>query len=332
MRRHLADNLEEWMSGVMRELDNVIPVLEAEDAHAGLAKAWRLLGHVHGSVLRWMEQGDALQKALEHARLAGDGRLEARLVAEYTACLRDGPTPATVAIRECEAALERGLDDRQANAFVLCSLARLRAMQGDIEVARDLILRAGQMRDELGANVIVPLTSLQASRVEMLGGDPHTAEQALRLDFDKLSAMGDKYALPLVGALLARAVCEQGRYADAAEWHATAAELADEQDVETQAILRSVQALLLANDLDFPAAEQAAADAVSLLQDIESLDLRADCLLTLANVMAAAKRTDDARAALQQAHDLYALKENRISAERARELMLELGAVTEQAV
>src|SRR5512134_742439 len=44
IRGNLADDLEEWMAGVVRELDEVIPVAEAENAHDVLAKALRLLG------------------------------------------------------------------------------------------------------------------------------------------------------------------------------------------------------------------------------------------------------------------------------------------------
>ena len=302
---------------MIRELEHVIPELERVSAHAELAKAWRLLGYVHGSVLRWSEQLDAHRSAINHARLAGDTRLEARLLAEYAAGLRDGPTKVSDAISECEEALERDLADRQAEAFVLCSLARLLAMNGEFDHARELISRAGRLRDELGANVIVPLTSLQSSRVETLAGDLQAAERDLRRDYEKLSAMGDKYVLPTVAALLARAVCEQERYADAAELHTTAEELADDDDVETKAVLRCVRARLLAHDGDLAGAEREAREAVEALRRVEAPDLRGDCLVTLAEVLATAVGADAARAALHEALELYELKGNLVSAERA---------------
>jgi len=329
VRHHVVEDLEDWSEDVVRELEQVIPEFERISAHAELAKAWRLLGYVHGSVLRWGEQVDAVRQAIDHARMAGDARLEARLLAEYTAGLRDGPTPVSEAIRECEEALERGLADRQAEAFVLCSLARLRAMEGDFEQARELIARAGRMRDELGANVIVPLTSLQSSRVETLAGDLEAAERDLRRDFEKLSAMGDKYLLPTVAALLARAVCEQDRFADAAEMYAAAEELADEDDVETKAVLRWVRARLLAHEGDLAGAERQVQEAVEALRSIEAPDLRGDCLVALADVLAIAARPDEARAALEAALELYERKGNLVSAERARALA-ELAARAEQ--
>jgi tetratricopeptide (TPR) repeat protein len=286
---------------------------------------------VHGSTLRWSEQLDADRKALEHARLAGDARLEARLTAEYTACLRDGPTPVREAIEECEAALGRGLEDRQAQAFVFSSLARLHAMEGDFARARELIVRADRMRDELGANVIVPLTSLQSSRVETLVGDLQAAERDLRRDFAKLSAMGDKFGLPLVGALLANAVYGQGRYEEAVRLHDEANALADDDDVETQALLRSVRARLLAHDEDVAEAERVARAAVATLDGIESPDLRGDALVTLGEIVAKASRRDEAREILQEAHAQYMLKGNLVSAERTLARMAELAAAEQPA-
>jgi hypothetical protein len=205
-------------------------------------------------------------------------------------------------------------------------------MEGDAELGRALIVRAGRMRDELGANVLVPITSLQSSRVEWLAGDPARAEAALQQDYDKLAGLGDRFVLPLIGSLLARSVCEQGRYEEAGELHATAQELADEGDVETQAILHSVRARLLLQDQDLAGAESAARAAVATLEGIESLDLRGDCLVTLAHVVAAAGRQDEVRTTLEQALDVYTAKGNLVSAERTRELVRELAPVAERAV
>ena len=57
--------------------------------------------------------------------------------------------------------------------------------------------------------------------------------------------------------------------------------------------------------------------------------MRGDCLVTLAEVLATAARPDEARAALEEALELYELKGNLVSAERARALA-ELAAVAEQ--
>jgi class 3 adenylate cyclase/tetratricopeptide (TPR) repeat protein len=323
---YVVDDLEAWSKEVVREVARLIPELESIGAHAELAKAWRLLGFVHGSVCRWSEQVDAVRHAIDHAREAGDRRLEARLTAEYANGLRDGATPTSEAIEECERALDRGLVDRQAEAFVRCSLARLRAMQGDFADARELIGEARRMREELGPNVMSPVTSLHSSRVEMLAGDPEAAERELRVDFEKFSAMGEKYLLPLVAALLARAISAQARDDEALALTRTAEELADADDVEPQAIWRCVRSQLLARAGDFGAAERLAQEAVEMLEKIEAPDLHGDCLLALAGVLATQDRPDDARAVLRKAFDLYGLKGNLVSADQALALDAELSA------
>jgi tetratricopeptide (TPR) repeat protein len=328
---YVVDDLEAWSEEVVREVGRLIPELERVEANAELAKAWRLLGFVYGSVCRWNEQVNAVRHAIDHARSAGDLRLEARLTAEYANGLRDGTTPASEAIDECQSALERGLADRQAEAFVRCSLARLRAMQGDFVEARELVNEARRMRDELGPNLVIPVTSLHSSRVETLAGDPKAAERDLRAEFDRLSAIGDKYFLPLVAVLLARAVCQQARYGEAAELSANAEELADDDDVETQVLWRCVRARLVGHDGDLEAAERLAREAVEIVEKIDSPDLHGDCLVALAEILAAEGRSDYARAALREAFDLYRLKGNLVSADRTLALEGELHPVAEQA-
>ena len=80
----------------------MIPILEEAGDHLGLARAWRLRSEVAvapplGSARR------ALERALEHARLAGDVREEATLVALLAVSLYYGPTPVEEAIARCEA-------------------------------------------------------------------------------------------------------------------------------------------------------------------------------------------------------------------------------------
>jgi tetratricopeptide (TPR) repeat protein len=323
VQHHLIDDLQRWSDEIVSELDKLIPVLEQVGAHAQLARAWRLLGVVHGSVCRWSEHVKALRNAIDHARASGDERLEARLVANYTIGLREGPTPVEEAIRQCEQALGHGLADRQAEALAVCSLARLRAMEGDFDQARALIERADRIRDELGPNVIAPLTSLQSSRIETLAGDLAAAERDLRRDFDKLFALGEKYLLPFVAALLARVVCQQERFDEGRTLITLAEDLADDSDVETQAVLRCARAQLLVHEGDLVGAEQTAEQAVDIAASIDSPNIQADCLVALAEVRTSATRLEDAREALSAAVRLYQLKGNSVSADRALALLHE---------
>ena len=149
-------------------------------ADAELAKAWRLLGFVHGSVCRYGEAASAVKRAAEHAARAGDTRLEARNVSAYTFAARFGPTPVDEAIEYCERLASQGLGDRQAEGMVLCSLAQLRAMRGDFEPARELIRLGRTLLDDLGVVVLVAATAMDCARIELLAGDLRTAETTTR--------------------------------------------------------------------------------------------------------------------------------------------------------
>jgi class 3 adenylate cyclase/tetratricopeptide (TPR) repeat protein len=316
---HVTDDLARWRSDVLREVERILPEAEREQDHALLAKAWRLLGFVHGSICRWGEQVAAVEHALEQARLAGDARLEARLTAAYTIGLCDGPTPVTEAIARCDEVIRHGLPDRQAEALVLCSLAYLRSMQGDFQEARELYGRAGDLLHDLGGAVLAASTSLASGRVELLAGEPERAERELTRDYEALTAMGERYFLPLVAAHLAQALQAQGRQAEAVTLAIAAQGIADDDDVEAQALWRRVRAKALAGEGRLGEAELLARESVEILAPTDAPVMRADALVDLAEVLHGA--TSDRQAALDEALGLYEGKGNAVAAARVRALL-----------
>jgi class 3 adenylate cyclase/tetratricopeptide (TPR) repeat protein len=192
VRHHVADDLARWRGDVLAEVERLIPQLERIDAHAELAKAWRMLGFVHGGVCRWGEQVEAVQKGLAHARTSGDRRLEARLAGAYTIGLRDGPTNAVEAIEHARALIERGLPDRQAEAIARCSLAVLLAMQADFDAARAEYRDATRILEKLGGGVLTAFATIAAARVETLAGRPEDAVGDLGMAFEALGGLGER--------------------------------------------------------------------------------------------------------------------------------------------
>src|SRR5205085_2261595 len=151
-----------------------------------LAKAWRLLASVHGRACRFEEEAKAGRQAMEHARRAGDRRQELRSAAALAMSRVYGPTPVPAALAECERVLEEARGDRRAEGLVLGSLARLHALAGDFERARDAYRRARAVLEDLGSNVLAASLSLDSHAVELLAGDPAAAERELRRDYDAL--------------------------------------------------------------------------------------------------------------------------------------------------
>jgi predicted ATPase/class 3 adenylate cyclase len=321
VRHHVEENLERWREEVAREAERLIPVLQEHRADAELAKAWRLLGFVHGSVCRYGDAAAAVKEAAEHARRANDRRLEARNVSSYTLAALYGPTPADEAIEQCEHLITEGLSDRQAEALVLCSLAQLRAMQGEFEHARELVRAARTVLADLGVIVLAAATAIDSARVELLAGDLVTAENELRRAEETLTMLGEKYLLPPLAAVLAQVVYAQGRADEAEEITRRAEELSDADDVEPQALWRSVRAKVLAGRAVAGEAERLAREAVHLMRTTDAPGMQADALLDLADVLRRSGRSDEARAVAAEAKGLYELKGNKAAAAQAAALL-----------
>jgi ATP/maltotriose-dependent transcriptional regulator MalT len=321
VRHHVEENLEQWREEVAREAERLIPVLQEQRADAELAKAWRLLGFVHGSVCRYGDAAAAVKEAAKHARRANDLRLEARNVSSYTMAALYGPTPAREAIEHCEHLITEGLSDRQAEALVLCSLAQLRAMQGEFERARELVRAARTVLDDLGVIVLAAATAIDSARVELLAGDLVTAERELRQAEETLTALGEKYLLPPLAAVLAQVVYAQGRADEAEQITRRAQELSDPEDVEPQALWRSVRAKVLAGRDLADEAEQLAREAVLLMRTTDAPGMQADALLDLAEVLRHSASPDEARAVAVEAKALYESKGNTAAAARATALL-----------
>jgi predicted ATPase/class 3 adenylate cyclase len=324
VRHHTVDDLGDWRAEVQREAERAIPILGELDAHAELAKAWHLLGFVHGSVCRYEEAAKAVQRAGEHARLAGDTRQEARNAAAYLFLALNGPMPVDEVISRCEGLLNHGLASRQAEAFVLRSLAHLCAMRGDFARARELYTRARELLQDLGLAVFAASVSIQASSVEMLASDPAAAERELQRDTEILTGLGEKYFLPVLTGQLAQSVYAQGRLEEAAEISRIAEGLAAEDDVEAQAVWRAVRAKVLAEEGEHEHAERMAREAVELLRRTEATVKLADTLLDLAEVLITSGQIRAGRAALEEGSRLYEAKGNIVAHSRAQALLDEL--------
>jgi predicted ATPase/class 3 adenylate cyclase len=324
VRHHTAEDLEEWRQVVQREAEHAIPVLERAAAHAELAKAWRLLGFVHGSVCRYGDAAQAVEQAVYHAQLAGDARQEARNASTYLLAALHGPTHVDDAIARSESLLRQGLANRQSEALVLCSLAQLCAMRGEFERARVLYTRARQLLDDLGLSVLAAWTSIQSSSVEMLAADPAAAERELQRDTETLSSLGERYFLPVLTGLLAQSVYAQGRLDEADEISRVAERLAAEDDVEAQAVWRAVRAKVMAEAGEHEDAERLAREAVELLRETEATVKLADSLLDLAEVLVTSGQIRAGRAALEEGSRLYEAKGNVIAHARAQALLEQL--------
>lgn len=105
--------------------ESALPVFEQLGDELGLAKAWHLLGneYVAASSAAGVE---ALERALAHARRAGDQREIGDILWWLGVAYHFGPMPADEAIRRCEAMPEMSRTDRSVEAGTLGMLAGLK--------------------------------------------------------------------------------------------------------------------------------------------------------------------------------------------------------------
>jgi ATP/maltotriose-dependent transcriptional regulator MalT len=184
-----------------------------------------------------------------------------------------------------------------------------------------LVRAARTVLDDLGVIVLAAATAIDSARVELLAGDLVTAERELRQAEETLTALGERYLLPPLAAVLAQVVYAQGRADEAEQITRRAQELSDPEDVEPQALWRSVRAKVLAGRDLADEAEQLAREAVRLMRTTDAPGMQADALLDLAEVLRHSASPDEARAVAVEAKALYESKGNTAAAARATALL-----------
>jgi class 3 adenylate cyclase len=277
-----ADPPPDWSQRADRIAHAAIPVFELFNDAAGLAKAWRVLGAVHATALRYGQAAAAVARASAYARAAGDLRQERRNAASFAVAAVYGPTPVPLAIVECSRIVADATGDQRTIGLVLGALAHLEAMRGDFEQARAFSGQARSTLEELGNSMLAAATSLEAGAVELLAGNPGAAERLIRADVAELERMGATYLLSTTTALLAQAVAAQGRDAEASELVEAGQRQSGEDDIESNVLLACVRSGLWVRAGDVGAGIEEARRAVALLDEADAPVARAEALLALA--------------------------------------------------
>jgi tetratricopeptide (TPR) repeat protein len=305
------------------QAERLIATLDSLGDDLGLTRAWRLMGDLHWNHARYGAADDALARAIEHARRAGAEREEADALGRYTGSGAYGPAPVEEIERRCDGSCRTtGLLEAPA----LRALAWVRGMQGRLDEARDLVRRARAIFDDLGLRLRSTFVSETAGAIEMLAGDAAEAEREWRAGFDAAVEMGEQGFQSTVAALLAHALVEQGRLDEAEEMISLSEHAGAEDDVSTQVLGRSARARILAARGRAEEADRFARDAVERSEATDDLNMRADTLVELGEVLRTAGDRAGAEAALASALELYEAKGNSSAAEATRRRLAAPGA------
>jgi tetratricopeptide (TPR) repeat protein len=320
---------ENWRDEAAITIAEAMAVFEAAGDDRGMGNGWRLLSWMHGTACHFGLAAETSERAIEHARRAGDQRQQTQAATAYAAAAVFGPTPVHEALERCERMIGEVSGDRHSEGILLALLASLHALSGSFSEARELVARSRAMLEDLGLRARVARVAHEAWRVEMLAGDPESAEREIRRGYDLLVELGEKYLRSTLGGLLGQTLYDLGRIDEAAALALETRELAAADDVDTQSLWRCLQARLLARQGAVADAEALVREALAILAPTDAVLLQYGANLDLAEVLGNAGRHDEAEAAVRAALGLADLKQSRVLAAAAQ---TRLAAATERSL
>ena len=240
--------------------------------------------------------------------------------------ISQGPEPVVEGLRRLQAMLEEGPADRKLEVAVASKRAELEAMLGRFGPARELVTRAKSLARELGDQIALSRALSDSARVEMLAASPAAAEREMRASYEILDRMGNVGNLASTAPYLGDIVYARGHYDEAHQLSEFTERITIEGDVDAEVRWRWLRAKTLARRGRFDEAEAFAMEAVRIVAPTDYLDLHADALDALAEVLRLAGRPSDAAAALRDAVELRRRKGNLVGAARAESSIVELGS------
>lgn len=266
-----------------------------DEAGAGLAVAF-------GAFLLFAmgRAGEAAERA--RALLArGDGNEVWQRQAQQSqgASLVYGPVPVEDALARIEPGIE--LSHGGANR----GLARLRALQGRLEDARELNARARAALEDLGNHQHLVSLGAAEGEIEHQAGNLDEAAQRFRETYEGMTAAGDRSFSSTVAVSMGLVLLDQHEDDEAWRFGAIARETSSSDDVVSQAGGRAVQARVLSRRGEHEAAESLGREAVERISKTDYLDQHAEILVHLAHVLRESGKPDEAVTTAREAVALY---------------------------
>ena len=201
---------------------------------------------------------EEFERALEHARRAGDHRQEGEILRRMAMVVDVGPATPEDGIRRLERVLGEAGGDRRVEIGVNRARAELEAMRGRFDAARELIVRGKALARELGDLVALAAVLRHSGTVEMRAGDPVAAEREARAGYEILERANDLGHLASSAPDLGDAVYAQGRYDEALALAEFARRITIAGDVDAEVRSGQLRAKVLARLGRYDEAEVAA--------------------------------------------------------------------------
>jgi class 3 adenylate cyclase/tetratricopeptide (TPR) repeat protein len=229
-----------------------------------------------------------------------------------------GPTPPDEALSLVEDAhglISESLISQAQHATMRSALL---AMKGHAEESRAEARRANELWDEVSSPGPRRTTYQALGEAERFLGRSDLAAQLFRRGVEQLSASGETGFNSTMTALLALALCDLGDFDEAENHVVRSRELAAEDDFATQSAWRMALARILSYRGTHGTAVELAEEGVSIVDPTDYIAWQGEAHEIRGNVLLAAGRRDEAKAALRESLARYERKGVVPSAERVR--------------
>ena len=284
-----------------------IAKLEELQDDAGLAEGW----YVMAAFQSWLGHselgGASYQRAIDHARLAGNRRIVTAALAFRVLLQSWGFRNAVDGLRETDELLAT-----HAGTSIEPPLRLARALHlsflGEHEASREDQILGNELYRQFGNELLRAASNMSRASSELRAGSLDAAEAAARQGIDALEQLGGTGFLSTTVGLLAETLYRQGRYDEAEKLAGRTAELAMADDFDPLFRWRAVLARVLAQRGEFVEAEKLAREGVDIVEETDWHLHRGEAFTALGEVLELAGRRDEARAVYEQAIEAFDLK------------------------
>ncbi|MGN6378270.1 MAG: AAA family ATPase [Gaiellales bacterium] len=281
------------------------------DALHAIATAYHHEGH-------WGSLNEALMRAAAIARDQGDDLREqdsdsARLGAYYW-----GDAPARQGLELCGRLADRWPSSPVMRSRMVCFRARFLAMLDRFEEAHRDIDEWLRTAEALGDRYSLNSRAFTTATIAEMEGDMDTALAELAWSIERLEAEGQRGLVSTLRGLEAIFRARVGRWDEAAESARLGRERSHPDDLDSEAVWRWAEALVTAHRGDAAGGLALLREAIAIIDRTDEVMFQANIRMALADMLEGQGDADAARAAAQEALELYRAKESAPSVARAQ--------------
>ena len=300
-------------------------VLEAANHDEGLGYYWWDVAGEKWVSLRAAETVVACERGLEHFRRAGMHRRTDDLVWWIRSAYVLGPTPVREAIERVRALRDEAGESMQLQAGAATTLARLLAMQGDFEQARELYAFGRDFYGSAGMEVSGAGAMTHGAWIEERAGDRSAWEALLRSSLKGLQALGNHAFSSTVAVTLALCLYVQGRFDEVRALCEAAREMSPPDDFINFVYADALEGCLLSLEARHEEADALHRSALDRVETTDFFFARSEIRFLHSESLSRSGNASDASRAATIGLAILEEKGDVAGAARARERLDELG-------